>query len=101
MKYPQKYDSDQPILIVLDDIKEKELNDPRKQAIYKRSKHNSISYFKISQDYYELPAETVLANGNKYYLYKPNNFRDAQKVHQDRASTDTTPNEFNLLTSTC
>ena len=31
------------------------MNDPRVQAMFKRSRHNNLSIFIISQDYYELP----------------------------------------------
>ena len=31
------------------------MNDPRVQAMIKRSRHNNLSIFIISQDYYELP----------------------------------------------
>ena len=30
------------------------MNDPRVQAMFKRSRHNNLSIFIISQDYYEL-----------------------------------------------
>ena len=35
------------------------MNDPRVQAMFKRSRHNNLSIFKISQDYYELPKRTI------------------------------------------
>ena len=38
--------------VKLDDINEKKTNDPRVQAPFKRSGHNSLSIFIISQDYY-------------------------------------------------
>ena len=31
------------------------MEDPRVQAMFKRSRHNNLSIFIISQDYYELP----------------------------------------------
>ena len=55
----------------------------------------------ISQGYYELPKRTIPANGKIYHIFKPNNFRDVQNLYQDKASMDTTFNEFNYLTSTC
>ena len=33
------------------------MNDPRAQAMFKRFRHNNLSNFNISQDYYELPNE--------------------------------------------
>ena len=51
-KFPQEYDD--VGLFSLDDLNEKEMNDPRVQAIFKRSRDNNLSIFIISQDYYEL-----------------------------------------------
>ena len=34
LKYPQEYDSDQPTVIILDDLNKKEMNDPRVQATF-------------------------------------------------------------------
>ena len=77
------------------------MNDPRVQAMFKRSRHNNLSIFIISQDYYELPKRTIRANGNIYHIFKPNYFRDVQNVFQDEASMNMTVNEFKYLTSTC
>ena len=59
LRYPKKYDSDQPIVIILDDLNEKEKNDARLQAMFKRSRRNNLSVFIISQDYYELPKKVI------------------------------------------
>ena len=99
LKFPQDYD-DRGI-IILDDLNEKEMNDPRVQVMFKRSRHNSLSIFIISPDQYELPKRTTRANGNIYHIFKPNNFRDVQNLYQDKASIDLTLHEFKLLTSTC
>ena len=77
------------------------MNDPRVQALFKRSRHNNLSIFIISQDYYELPKRTIKANGNIYHIFKPNNFRDVQNLYQDKASMYMNPNEYKYLTSTC
>ena len=60
IKFPQEYDDGG--IIILDDLNEKETNDPRVQAMFKRSRHNKLSIFKIFQDYYELPKRTIRAN---------------------------------------
>ena len=99
MKYPQEYEIDGRI--ILDDLNEREMNDPRVQAIFKRSRHNSLSIFIISQDYYELPKKTIRANGEIYHIFKPYLFRDVKNLYQDKASMDMTLNEFKYLTSTC
>ena len=98
LKYPQDYEEG---IIILDDLNEKEMNDPRVQAMFKRSRHNNLSIFIISQDYYELPKRTIRCNGNIFHIFKPNNFRDVQNLYQDKASMDMTYNEFKLLTSIC
>ena len=99
LKYPQQYDDGG--IIILDDLNEKEMNDARVQSMFKRSRHNNLSIFIISQDYYELPKKTIIANGNIYHIFKPNNFLDVRNNYQDKASMDLTLNEFNLLTSSC
>ena len=99
LKYPQEYENN--TIIILDDLNEKEINNDKIQAMFKRGRHNNLSIFLISQDYYELPKRTIRANGNIYHIFKPNNFRDVQNLYQDKASMDMTLNEFKLLTSTC
>ena len=71
LKFPQEYDDGG--IIMLDDINEKEMNDPRVQAMFKRSRHNNLSFFIISQEYYELRKGTIRANCNIYHIFKPNN----------------------------
>ena len=99
LKYPQDYENDS--IIILDDLNQKEMDDPRVQAMFKRSRHNNLSIFKISQDYYELSKKTIRCKGNIYHIFKPNNFRDVQNLYQDKDSMDMTLNKFKLLTSTC
>ena len=99
MKFPQEFDDEG--IIILDDLNEKEMNDPRVQAMFKRSRHKNLSIFIISQNYYEQPKKTIRANGNIYHISTPNNFRDVLNIYQDKSSIDMTLNEFNLLTSTC
>ena len=99
MKFPQDYENNS--IIILDDLNEKEINNDKIQAMFKRGRHNNLSIFIISPDYYELPKRTIRANGNIYHIFKPNNYRDVQNLYQDKASMDMTLNEFKLLTSTC
>ena len=77
------------------------MNDPRVQAMFKRSRHNNLSIFIISQDYYELPKETIRAIGNVFHIFKPNNFINVQNFYQHKVSMDMTLDEFKYLTSTC
>ena len=77
------------------------MNDPRVPAMFKRSRHNNLSIFIISQDYYELPKRTIGANGNIYHIFKPNSFLDVRKICQDKTSMDMTLDECKYLTSTC
>ena len=99
MKFPQEYENNS--IIILDDLNEKEINNDKIQAMFKRGRHNNLSIYIISQDYYELPKRTIRANGNIYHIFKPNSFRDVQNLYQDKASMDMTLNEFKLLTSNC
>ena len=77
------------------------MNDPRVQAMFKQSRHNNVSIFIISQDYYDLPKKTNRANENIYYIFKPNNFLDVRKSYQDKSSMDMPLNESKLIISTC
>ena len=53
--------------------------------MFERGRHNNLSIFIISQDYFELPKETIRANGNIYHIFKHNNFIDVQNLYQDKA----------------
>ena len=99
LKYPQEYEDNG--IIILDDLNEKEMNDPRVQAMFKRSRHNNLSIFIIFQDYYELPKKTIRANGNIYHIFNSNIFLDIRNLYQDKASIDMSFIEFKYLTSTC
>ena len=99
LKFPQECDDGG--INILDDLNKKEMNDPRIQAMFKRSRHNNLFMFTISQDYYELPKRKIRANGNIYHIFKRNNFRDIQNLYQDKVSMAMTVNEFKYLTSTC
>ena len=99
LKFPQEYEYKS--IIILDDLNQKEMDDPRVQAMFKRSRHNNLSIFIISQDYYELGKKTIRCNGNIFHIFKPNNFRDVLNLYQDKASMDMTLNEFKILTSIC
>ena len=99
LKYPQEYENNS--IIILDDLNQKEMDDPRVQAMFKRSRHNNLSIFIRSQDFYELSKKTIRCNGNIFHIFKPNNFRDVINLYQDKTSMDMNLNEFKLLTSTC
>ena len=49
LKFPQEDVNNS--IIILDDLNQKEMDDPRVQAMFKRSRHNNLSIFIISQDY--------------------------------------------------
>ena len=99
MKFPQEKDDEG--IITFDDLNEKEMKDPRVQAVFKRSRHTNLFIVIISQDYYELPKRTIQANGNTYHIFKPNNFRGVLNIYQDKISMDMTLNDFKLLRFTC
>ena len=77
------------------------MDDHRVQAMFKRSRQNSLSIFIILQDYYELSKETIRCNGNIYHIFKPNKFSEVINLYQDKASIDMNLNEFKYLTGTC
>ena len=79
----------------------KKRDDPLVQAMFKRSRHDNLSLFKISQDFYELHKKTIRAIGNIYHIFKPNNFLNVRNLYQNKASMDMTLDEFKNLTSTC
>ena len=98
LKLPQEYQNNS--FIILDDLNEKETNKDKILAKFKPGRHNSLSTFIISQEYYQLPKGTNRADGNIYHIFKPNKFRDVQNLYQDKASMNMTLNEFKNLSST-
>ena len=64
LRYPQKYDSNFPIVVILEGVNGKKLKKPRIEAMFKRSRHSNISNFIVSQDFYELPKRTIKTNEN-------------------------------------
>ena len=52
LKYPQEYENNS--IIILDELNQKEMDDPRVQAMFKRSRQKILSIFILSQDYYQL-----------------------------------------------
>ena len=98
LKYPQEYEKDG--IIILDDLNRKETNNEKIQAMFERGRHNNLSIFINSQDYYELPKRTIRANGNIYHIFKPNKFLEVRNIYQDKTSMDITLDEFKYLTST-
>ena len=99
LKFPQDYENNS--IIILDDLNEKEINNDKIQAMFKRGRHNNLSIFIISQDYYELPKKTIRANGNIFHLFKTNNYLDVRNIYQDKATMDMTLDEFKSLISIC
>ena len=85
LKHPQNYEDGGTN--ILDDSNGKEVNDPRVQALFKRSRLETLSVFIISQDYYELPERTIRANGT--YITSSNQttlemFKFAIKIKHQR-----------------
>ena len=54
LKFLQEYVSEETIVIILDDLYQKELEYLCVKAMFKRSRHKNISIFIISRDYYEI-----------------------------------------------
>ena len=78
LKFPQENENNS--IFILDDLNQREMDDPRVPAKIKRSRHNNLSFFIISQDYYELSKKTIRCNGNIYHIFKPNKLRDVQNL---------------------
>ena len=49
LRFPQEYEMNS--IIILDDINEREINNDKIHAMFKRRRHNNLSFFIISQDY--------------------------------------------------
>ena len=77
------------------------MKDPQVQAMFKRSIHKNLSIFITNQSSYELPKRTIRANSNVYHILKSNIFLDVRNLYQDKASMNTTLDEFKYLTSNC
>ena len=99
LKYPEEYENDG--IVILDGLGEKELNDWRVQALFKRSRYKYLSIFLINQDYYELSKRTIRTNANICHIFKPHKLRDVLSLHQDKNSKDMLLNEFKYLPCTC
>ena len=99
LRFPQNYENIS--IIILDNLNEIENNNDKIQAMFKRGRHNTLSIFIISQDFYELPKRTIRANGNIYPIFQPIKFRDVQNLYQDKVSMNMTLNEVKKFTSTC
>ena len=67
LKFPQEYENNS--IIILDDLNQKEINNDKIQAMFKRGRHNKLSIFIISQDYYELPKRMIHCNGIFFFIY--------------------------------
>ena len=57
----ETYESMTKSIVILDDLNQKEMDDPRVQAMFKRSRHNNLSIFIICQDYYDLSKKQYAA----------------------------------------
>ena len=99
LKYLQEYEDGG--IFILDESNEREKNYTRMQTLFKRSRHNNLSFFIIDQDYYELSKRTIRANGTIYHIFKPNTYRVVQNLGQDKASMDMTLNESIIQTFSC
>ena len=99
LKYPQEYEAG--CILMLDVLNEKPMDNPRIEAMFERSRHNNFSSFKFSPDYYELPKGTIRANCKIYQIFKPNSFRDVQKLSQHKTSLNMTFNDLKTLASIC
>ena len=79
----------------------KKLVASRVQAMFQRNRHNNLSTFLISQNYYELAKGTMRANGNIHHTFTPKKHKDLQNLYRVKASMDMAFNDFKYLTTSC
>ena len=77
----------------------KNKNIPRFQAMFIQFRQNNVFFHYLSKLLRIF--NTNYQSYSIYHLFKPNIFRDVQKLSQEKASMDRTINEFILLTSFC
>ena len=70
IKFPQEHENNS--IIILDGLNEKEINNDNIQTVFKHGRHNNLSIFIISQEYYELTKRTIRANGNVFLIIYSN-----------------------------
>ena len=99
LKFLQDYEDGG--IFILGALNEPEKNGPGVQAIFKGSRHNNLSIFIFSPDYYEIPKRTIRNKGLINHVFKPNNYRDIHNFYQDKTSMDMTLKELKYLSSTC
>ena len=64
------------------------MNESKLKAMFKRSKHNKLSVFIISQDHYQIPKRTIPDNSAIFHIFKLTNYRDVQNLYQDKVLND-------------
>ena len=92
--YPKEFDSEFPFAIIPDDLNENQMNDPRTEAMFKRSRHSSFSIFLISRYCYNLPERTTRAGVNIHLFFRTNFFRDVQNLFQVKSSKGFAFNDY-------
>ena len=67
MKFPQEYENDS--IIILDDLNQKEMDNPRVHAMFKRYRHINLSTFIRNQDSYDLSKKKQYAAMEIFIIY--------------------------------
>ena len=80
LKNPEKMKT--KVMFFLDYLNGNEMNIVRVEAMFERSRHNSLFSFIISRHSYELPKKIIRANKKIYLNFKSNNFGDVQNLYQ-------------------
>ena len=81
------------VFFILNDLNEKELNDPQVQAMFKQPTHHHLPFFQsveITINYHR----TMRINGNTFHIFQPNNFRGVQNLYQHKTFKDMTLKKF-------
>ena len=88
LKFPNEYDEG---IIILDDLNQKEMEDPRVQAMFKRSRHNNLSIFILSVKIITNYQKELFDVMEIYFTYLNQIIFVMYKIlYQDKASMDMT-----------
>lgn len=89
---PKDVDSKNNNLFIFDDIMT-DKNQSKAEDYYTRGRHNNISCFYISQNYFKLPRQTIRSNANVLILFSLPK-KDLQHIYEDNCCNDMEWKEF-------
>jgi len=81
-------------LMVFDDFMLEKQN--KCEAYYIRGRHSNVDCFYLSQNYFELPRQTIRENSNFMALF-PQDLKNINHIYNDHVSSDMPKDEFRNL----